>query len=70
MNNTLIVVAIIVVLLLIVFAVRYRKNSRTVADAISQICRDFGVPDRPFNVQSAVRQVESGTRPSQVLEFL
>jgi hypothetical protein len=63
MNNALIVVAVVVLLLVVLFLLRVRKTNQAMGDVVAQLCAEFGVPDRPFNLTAAVREVEAGTRP-------
>jgi hypothetical protein len=45
------------------FLSRYRENQRIFGDFISDTCRELGVPDVPFDMKAAVREVLAGRRP-------
>lgn len=40
------------------------ENNRAFDDAISDLCREAGVPDVPFDLQAAVRSILAGTWPN------
>ena len=63
MDSTLLIVGGIILLIAIFFLNRFRTNNRAVDDHIGDICREMGIPNRPFDLEAAVREVESGTRP-------
>lgn len=61
--NNLVAAAIVVVLIVALFVVvRYRANNSKLDQIISDLCRAWGVPDIPFNIQAAVREVMAGRR--------
>jgi hypothetical protein len=62
--NTTLLIALGVVVLVVMFVLaRIRNANRAVDVGIEGICRELGVPNRPFDLQAAVREVEAGTRP-------
>ena len=63
MDYLLVYILVLVVVVLgavfIRFILRYRRATR---EEISELCREWDVPDVPFNMEAAVREVMAGTR--------
>lgn len=63
MDNPIVYIVLVVLVLGAVIAVRVVRSHRAMDTALSEWCRDQGVPDIPFDLTTAARQVVAGTRP-------
>jgi len=63
LDSPIVYIALVVVVLGVVFAVRIATGYRELSVDLSEVCRELGVPDIPFDFTAAAREVVAGTRP-------
>jgi hypothetical protein len=64
MNNTaLIIIAVVILVVVVLVANRIKGNQQEMRKVVSNWCREAGMPDAPFDITAAVRDVMSGKRP-------
>jgi len=63
MDNPFIYIALVILVLGALLTMRYRRANQAVGKGISEWCREWEVPDVPFEIEAAVRDVMAGTRP-------
>src|SRR5215218_4809078 len=66
MNNTVIIIAVVILVVVVLVANRINRlkdNKQEFRKVFANWCREAGMPDVPFDINAAVRDVVSGKRP-------
>src|SRR5688572_24357621 len=63
MNSTIIVIAVVALIVVVLIATRIKGNKQEMGKVFSNWCREAGMPDIPFDINAAVRDVMAGKRP-------